>query len=292
MNFMTGKNNKKIIKTLVILSAITISAAMLSGCTESTLEGLTIVVVSRDSASGTREFFWSNVMDKEDFALTTLEKNSNGAVHQTVSQTPGAVGFVGLGYVDNNVKALKIDGVEATVENVVSGDYPIARNLNMFTDGEPTGLALEFLNYMDSAEGQAIVEEEGFVPKEDTGSYQIVEGLSGTLTITGSTTVLPIADLVAEQFEELYENVQVTVTGGGSSVGVQSAGAGTVDIGMASREMKSSEQDNYPNLVEHVICSDGIAVIVHPTNTYVDDLTVEQVKSVYTGETTNWDEFN
>ncbi len=289
---MTGKNNKKIIKTLVILSAIMISATMLSGCTESTPDGLTIVVVGRDSASGTREFFWSNVMDKEDFALTTLEKNSNGAVHQTVSQTPGAVGFVGLGYVDSDVKALKIDGVEATVENVISGDYPIARNLNMFTDGEPTGLALEFLNYIDSAEGQAVVEEEGFVPKEDTGSYQTVEGLSGTLTITGSTTVLPIADLVAEQFEELYEDVEVTVTGGGSSVGVQSVGEGTVDIGMASRELKSSEQDSYPSLVEHVVCSDGIAIIVHPTNTYVDGLTVEQVKSVYTGEITNWDEFN
>jgi len=104
-------------------------------------------------------------MDKEDFVDTMLEKNSNGAVHQTVSQTEGAIGFVGLGYLDDEVKAVEIGGVVANVANVLSGDYPIARNLNMFTDGEPTGTALEFLNYIDSDEGQAIVESEGFVPK-------------------------------------------------------------------------------------------------------------------------------
>ncbi len=288
---MNGEKKTIFNKTLVIFTLLALSAIMLSGCVEtSDDDGLSIVAVGRDSASGTREFFYEHVMDKEDFMDTMLEKNSNGAVHQTVSQTKGAIGYVGLGYIDDNVKALKIDGVEPTVSNVMDGSYPVARNLNMFTNGEPTGLALEFLNFIDSDEGQAIIEEEGFVPKESSGPYSTVDGLSGTITIIGSTTVLPIAGLAGEEFEKLYTDVTISVSGGGSSVGVQSAGEGTADIGMASREIKSSEQQSYPDLVVHVVCSDGIALIVHPENDFVDGLTLQQVKDIYLGSFTNWNE--
>ena len=288
-----NREKKKILnKTLVVFTLITLAATVLSGCTETSDDdaGLSIVVVGRDSASGTREFFYEHVMEKEDFMDSMLEKNSNGAVHQTISQTKGAVGYVGLGYIDNNVKALKVNGIEPTVANVMSGTYPIARNLNMFTDGEPTGLALEFLNFIDSDEGQAIVGEEGFVPKQSSGPYTTVEDLSGSITIIGSTTVLPIASLAGEAFEALYPGVTIAVSGGGSSVGVTSAGEGTADIGMASREIKSSEIDKYPTLVIHVVCSDGIAMIVHPDNDYVDDLTIQQVKDIYLGTYANWNE--
>ena len=280
-------------KTLVVFTLIALAATVLSGCTETNENndaGLSIVIVGRDSASGTREFFYEHVMDKDDFTDIMLEKNSNGAVHQTVSQTKGAIGYVGLGYIDNNVKALTVNGIEPTVANVKSGTYPVARNLNMFTDGEPTGIALEFLNFIDSNEGQAIVEEEGFVPKQGSGPYTTVGGLSGQITIVGSTTVLPIASLAGEAFEALYPGVTIAVSGGGSSVGVTSAGEGTAEIGMASREIKTSETEKYPTLMVHVVCSDGIAMIVHPDNTYVDDLTVQQVKNIYLGTYTNWNE--
>lgn len=126
-----------------------------------------IVVVGRDSASGTREYFYESVMQKEDFVSGQLEKNSNGAVKQTIAQTPGAIGYVGLGYIDGTVKALSIgpDGstVEPTIEAVKAGTYPIARELYMVTKGEPTGLAAEYINFVLSDEGQALVEEEGFV---------------------------------------------------------------------------------------------------------------------------------
>ena len=129
-----------------------------------------IVVINRDSASGTREFFWKHVMLKDDFVATALEKNSNGAVKQTVSQTPNAIGYVGLGYVDNSVKAVKIkkDGmeIEPTVENILNGEYPISRSLYMITNGEPKGIAKDFIDFVLSEEGQKIVEEEGFVPIE------------------------------------------------------------------------------------------------------------------------------
>lgn len=129
---------------------------------------LEIVVIGRDSASGTREFFYKSVMDKEDFVSTQLVKNSNGAVRQTVEQTPGAIGYVSLGYLDEGVKGVKIDidgtRIDPTLDNVVNGRYPIARSLYMFTNGQPAGLTAEFLEFIRSAEGQQIVADEGFVP--------------------------------------------------------------------------------------------------------------------------------
>ena len=127
-----------------------------------------IVVVGRDSASGTREFFSEKVMNKGDFTSTQLEKNSNGAVQQTIAQTPGAIGYVGLGFIDNTVKAVKVDTngalVEPTIANILSGAYPRSRSLYMITNGQPTALAKTYLDYILSPEGQSILAEEGFVP--------------------------------------------------------------------------------------------------------------------------------
>jgi len=130
-------------------------------------DDMEIVVVGRDSSSGTRETFHELVMDKEDFVPTQMEKNSNGAVQQTVAHTPGAIGYVGLGYIDETIKAVQIDTdgnkVMPTIENVQNGSYPIARSLNMFTKGQATGLSKDYINYILSNDGQAIIEEEGFV---------------------------------------------------------------------------------------------------------------------------------
>jgi len=127
-----------------------------------------IVVVGRDSASGTREFFTSSVMGGQNYVPTMLEKNSNGAVQQTISQTPGAIGYVGLGFIDESVKAIKVNTgsveVEPTVQNVLSGKYPLSRSLYLLTSGQPSGLAKEYLDYILSPEGQGLLTEEGFVP--------------------------------------------------------------------------------------------------------------------------------
>jgi phosphate transport system substrate-binding protein len=125
---------------------------------------LEIVVVGRDSASGTREFFHEAVMNKEDFVASQLEKASNAGVKESVKNTEGAIGYVGLGYLDETVKAIKVDDVDATVAKVISGDYPVSRALYMYTEGEPTGLAKAYLDFIKSPAGQTIVEEEGFVP--------------------------------------------------------------------------------------------------------------------------------
>ncbi|MDO9540663.1 MAG: phosphate ABC transporter substrate-binding protein [Methanocalculus sp.] len=127
-----------------------------------------IVVVGRDSASGTREFFYEEVMKKEEFTRTQQELNSNGAVKQTIAQTPDAIGYVGLGYIDTTVKAITInkDGtmIVPTIDNVKNKTYPIARSLHMYTNGPETGLVKDYLDFLMSAEGQRIVSEEGFVP--------------------------------------------------------------------------------------------------------------------------------
>ncbi len=129
---------------------------------------LEIVVVGRDSASGTREFFSEKVMNKGNYTSIQLEKNSNGAVQQTIAQTPGAIGYVGLGFIDNSVKAVKVDTngalVDPTIANVLSGSYPLSRSLYMITNGQSTGLAKMYLDYLLSPEGQRILSEEGFVP--------------------------------------------------------------------------------------------------------------------------------
>ncbi|MEM2935484.1 MAG: phosphate ABC transporter substrate-binding protein [Candidatus Thermoplasmatota archaeon] len=123
-----------------------------------------IVVVGRDTASGTGEFFWEHIMKKENFTSSMLALPSNGAIHDKIAITPNAIGFVGIGYITDSVKALKLDGIEPKVVNIKSKVYPLARELYLFTKGEPTGLANEFIDFIKSTEGQKIVEEEGFIP--------------------------------------------------------------------------------------------------------------------------------
>ena len=282
---------KKETKTLLaigFLSITLISTTLLSGCTQNQ-NGLSIVVIGRDSASGTREFFWEHVMGKENFTSKLQEKNSNGGIYQTVTQTPGAIGYVGLGYVDSGVKALKINNITANAENVLAGTYPIARDLYLFTMGNASGLAKEFIEFIMSTEGQEIVDEEGFVPLPTSEAYNSTnKNPSGSLTIGGSTTVFPIIEKAKDAFKVKYPQISITVSSTGSGAGITSVMAGTVDIAMSSRDLKSSEDNK--GLMKYTIASDGIAIIVNPENTYVDNITMEQLKAIYKGEITNWDE--
>jgi len=288
INIIQKKLNKNIGSLIIGLSIIALLfTTLFSGCVQQQ-EGLSIVLIGRDSTSGTREFFWTFVMGKANFSANLLEKNSNGAIQQTVAQTPSAIGYVGLGYVDATVKALTIDNITANVQNILDKTYPISRELYMFTNGNATGLAKEFIMYIQSTEGQAIVTEEGFVPLQNTVHYNTTgKTLSGTLTVSGSTTVLPIADKAATSFKALHPSVTVTVTGGGSGVGISAVIQKTVDIGMSSRDLQTSES-NLKVLVKYIIAKDGIVIIVNPQNTYVTGLTMAQLKAIYLGDITDW----
>jgi len=245
-----------------------------------------IVVIIREDGSGTRATFEELVHDDASPTDDALQKPSNGAAKTTVSQTPSAIGYIGLGYVDDTVKMIDVDGVTASETTILDGSYPISRNLYMITNGEPEGLAKTFLDYLLSAEGQEIVAEEGFIKVSDGSS---TEELSGIIAIAGSTTVQPIASAAADAFMELHSDVTVTVQGGGSGTGVTQVGQGTVDIGNASREIKGSEYVEYPNLVPTAVAADGVAVVTHPGNS-VSNLTKDQIAQIFTGAITNWSE--
>ena len=284
---MSVEKNKNFVNNLLgFILIILIFLTFFAGCIQKQ-EGLPIVIIGRDSTSGTREFFWQHVMGKENFSVMLQERNSNGGVYLSVSQTPGAMGYVSLGYVDGGVKALKIDNITANADNIISGNYPIARDLSMFTKGNATGAAIEFIEFIQSSEGQLIVEEEGFVPFSTSFPYNSSgKQLSGTLKIGGSTTVFPIAEKAKDAFVRLYPDISITVSSTGSGAGIISVGQGTVDIGMSSRDLKSSESNL--GLMKYVIAKDGIAIIVNKENTHIDSLTIDQLKAIYKGEITNW----
>ncbi|MGC9346913.1 MAG: phosphate ABC transporter substrate-binding protein PstS family protein [Anaerolineae bacterium] len=256
-------------------------------------ENVPITVISREEGSGTRGAFEEMVMG-EDAAITdsAIFQDSNGKVRTAVASTPNSIAFLSFGYLDNSVLAISIDGVEPTVENAVNGSYPVVRPLNMVTLGEPEGAVKDFLDFVMSPDGQAIVVDEGFIAVvegmgEESASEPPAEG-QGQISIAGSTTVQPVAEKVGEAFSEMT-GVKVDVAGGGSSSGVKAAGDGTADIGNASRDIKDSELETYPELVIHTIAKDGIAIVSHPEGT-VDELTTDQVRDIFAGVITDWSE--
>ncbi|MGC9358147.1 MAG: phosphate ABC transporter substrate-binding protein, partial [Anaerolineae bacterium] len=254
-----------------------------------------IIVVSREEGSGTRAAFEELVMGDEGppIADTAILQPSNGAVRTTVSTTPDAVGFLSFGYLDESVKAIKIEGTAPTPANASDGSYPVVRPLNMMTNGEPSGAVKDWLDFILSDEGQQIVADEDYIPvggsMETEEPAEDTEELAGEISVAGSTTVQPLAQLFAEAFMEQNPNVSIDIQGGGSSVGVKSAGQDVTDIGMASREIKDSELEEYPDLKIYVIARDGIAIATHP-DVPVDNLTLDQVRDIFAGDITNWNE--
>jgi phosphate transport system substrate-binding protein len=252
-----------------------------------------IVVVSREEGSGTRAAFEELVMETGDeeaqISEDALLQQSNGQVRTTVSTTPDSIGYLSFGFLDESINTVAIDGVVPTVANVKNDSYPIFRPLNMLTNGEPGDLAQAFLDFILSDAGQALVAEDYITVTEEESMEEPEEGLSGQLQLAGSTTVQPLAEVLAEAFMAENPDVMIEVQGGGSSVGVTSAGEGTVDIGNASRNVKDSEFETFPELQVFTIAYDGIAIVTHP-DLELPSLTIEQVKAIFAGEITNYSE--
>jgi phosphate transport system substrate-binding protein len=241
----------------------------------------TIHVVAREEGSGTRAAFEEMVMGKNGpvIVANAILQPSNGALRTTVAGDADAIGFLSFGYLDSSVKAFSVESIAATVANAKSGVYPIVRPLLFLTGSQPTGIVKQFIDYCLSYKGQAMVESEGYIAVGPT-----VE-MKGTITEAGSTTVQPLAEEVAAAFMAKYPDITVIIQGGGSGVGVKSAQDGTADIGAASRELTAEEIAS--GLVEHVLAKDGIAIIAHPSQT-ITNLTVAQIKDIFSGAITNW----
>lgn len=253
-----------------------------------------ITVVSREDGSGTRGAFIElfgieEKIDDQKVDMTTEEAvitNSTSVMMSTVASDEYAIGYISLGSLDDSVKALKIDGAEATVESIKEEEYKVARPFNIATKEEISDAAQDFINFILSEEGQAVVEENKYIPMDDVEAYES-NGAEGKVTVSGSSSVSPVMEKLKEAYELVNENVEVEIQTSDSTTGMQDAINGISDIGMASRELKDSEVEE--GLISTVIATDGIAVVVNNANP-MDDMTSEQVKSIFTGETLNWDE--
>ncbi|MEI3524955.1 MAG: substrate-binding domain-containing protein [Eubacteriales bacterium] len=310
-------------KTVSLLMTMALTAAMLAGCGSSETADTTaaadttaeaedtaaaadtatadfdteedISVYSREDGSGTRgafiELFGVEEKDangeKIDNTTEDATITNNTSVMMTgVAGDDYAIGYVSLGSLNDTVKALKIDGVEPTVENIKSDSYKVYRPFNIATKGEVSEAAQDFIDYILSAEGQQIVSDEGYITIDDAAPAFAGGQASGSVTVAGSSSVSPVMEKLAEAYMKLNGNVKIEIQTSDSTTGMTSAMDGVCDIGMASRELKDTEAEK---LTATVIAQDGIAVVVNNNNP-IDNLTKDQVKSIYVGETTSWSE--
>lgn len=272
-------------KFLALLSCAVLMAATAVGCGS---QNEKITVVSREDGSGTRSAF-SELMgivkdDKDNTTDTAEVTNSTSVMLTTVAGNKAAIGYVSLGSLNDTVKAVKVDGVEATAENVKAGKYAVSRPFNIVTGKDLTPLAQDFISYILSTDGQAVVDEKGYISVTQGEAYK-ASGQTGTLTIAGSTSVAPLMEVLADKYMALNSGVKIEIQQSGSSAGITSAIEGVCQIGMASRELKDSETAK--GVTATKIAMDGIAVIVNKDNS-CSELTSDQIRKIYTGETTQW----
>ncbi len=328
-------------KIASILTAAVIGATVFATAVSAAPSGA-ITVVSREDGSGTRGAFVElfgiqEEVDGEKVDMTTVDAsitNSTSVMMTTVSGDENAIGYISLGSLNDTVKAVKIDGAEASAENVSNDTYKVSRPFNIVTSKEAGDAAKDFVSYIMSAEGQQIVEDNGYIKEDaEAAAYeageasgkvvvagsssispvmeklkeayqQIVEDngyikedaeaaayeageASGKVVVAGSSSISPVMEKLKEAYEEVNKDVTIEIQTSDSTTGINSANEGICDIGMASRELKDKEKEL--GLEAQVIARDGIAVVVNNEND-TDELTSEQVKAIFTGETTEWEE--
>ena len=255
----------------------------------------TINVISREDGSGTRGAFIElfgiqEEKDGEKIDMTTVDAsitNSTSVMMTTVAGDENAIGYISLGSLNDTVKAVKIDGAEATAENVANDTYKVSRPFNIVTGEKVSEAAQDFVNYIMSEEGKQIVEDNGYIKADAEAKPYEAADVEGKVVVAGSSSISPVMEKLKEAYEAVNKNVTVEVQQSDSTTGVTSAAEGICDIGMASRELKDEETEM--NLTATVIAKDGIAVVVNNENE-VEDLTSDQVKAIFTGETTEWED--
>lgn len=253
-----------------------------------------ITICSREDGSGTRgafiELFGIEEKDADGNKVDNTTEaakitNSTSVMLSTVAQDVNAIGYVSLGSLDDSVTALKIDGAEATAENIESGDYKVVRPFNIATKDDVSEAAQDFITYIMSADGQKIIQDNGYIKADEKAPAYKSNGAKGKVVVGGSSSVTPVMEKLKEAYAKANKDVTVEVQQSDSTTGVTNAIEGTCDIGMASRDLADSEAKK--GVKATVIAKDGIAVIVNK-DSKVDELTSAQVKDIYTGKTTKW----
>lgn len=287
-------------RVLAMLACGVLTAGLLTGCGGSSsdtagADDAEITVVSREDGSGTRDAFVElfGVQDEDDKGektdMTTEDAtitSSTEVVMTTVAGNKNAIGYCSLGSLNDTVKAVKIDGVEATVDNINNGKYAISRPFNIATNGTPSEVTQDFINYILSEDGQKIVEENGYIKASDAGAFKS-NGAKGKIVVAGSSSVSPVMEKLMEAYKKVNTGADVELQESDSTTGMKNAIAKTCDIGMASRDLKDSETS--AGLKATVIAKDGITVVVNKENS-IDNLTKDQVNNIYRGKITTWGE--
>lgn len=280
---------KKYLKSFVALMLM----GCLAACSSATKDE--IHVLTREQGSGTRGAFIelfgieqkNEAGEKVDLTYEKAEEtNSTSVMITTIVSDANAIGYISLGALNDDVKALKIDGTQASVENVKNGTYKVSRPFNIVTKDELSDVASDFIRFIMSAQGQAVVEESGYVSEGNEGNYE-PSGLKGKVIVSGSSSVTPLMQKLQEAYMKLNKDVVIEVQQFDSTTGVSNTIDGLCDIGMASRELKDSEISKGVSSTK--IAIDGIAVIVNKENT-LDGLTSDQVYQIFTGELTSFEE--
>ncbi len=279
-------------KFLATILAVSTMAFAMAGCGGNNDK---ITVISREDGSGTRGAFVELLGIEEknaegvkiDRTIETAEITEKTSVMMTsIEGNKQAIGYISLGSLNDTVKALAIDGVVASVDNIKNGTYKVARPFNIAAKDTLNEVGTDFIAFIMSAEGQAVVEDNGYISEGNTGAYT-ASNLSGKIVVGGSSSVTPVMEKLKEAYVKLNPNVTIEIQQSDSTTGMNNAIDGIYDIGMASRDLKDSELEK--GLIPTAIAIDGIAVIVNNDNE-VDGLTSDQVKEIYIGNITTWSE--
>jgi phosphate ABC transporter substrate-binding protein, PhoT family (TC 3.A.1.7.1) len=271
---------------------VTLLALFFTGC--AARNSNEIAVVSREDGSGTRGAFIElfgieekdangNKVDKTTDEATVV--NSTSVVMTTVAGNKNSIGYISLGSLNDTVKAVKVDGVEPTVENIKNNTYKVFRPFNIATRDDISELAQDFISFILSSDGQKVVEENSYIAASEKGPYSGTKP-SGKIVIAGSSSVTPLMEKLKEAYLKVNTNAEIEIQASDSTTGMKLAMEGTCDIGMASRELKESE---LKKLKPTVIAMDGLVVIVNKENP-VSNLTSDQIKGIFKGEITSWNE--
>lgn len=285
------KTKKKI---LGLALSVVLAVGSLTACGGAAADD-TISVVTREEGSGTRGAFieLTGVEEKDadgnkvdNTTVDAISVNSTAIVMTTVSGNDKAIGYISLGSLNDTVKPLQIDGVDPTADNINNGTYTLSRPFHVVTKGELSEPAQDFMNFILSADGQAIVSKEGYIEVENSGAFTS-SGVEGKVIVAGSSSVTPVMQKLQEAYQAVNPKVKIEVQESDSTTGITSAADGTCDIGMASRDLKDEETSQ--GLEATAIAKDGIVVVVHKDNE-VSNLSTSQVKDIFTGAVTSWSE--
>lgn len=281
-------------KILALTLCVVMAIAVFTGCgnnnADSKTDGAPITVISREDGSGTRGAFtelMGIMVDDVDNTTTSAEiSQSTSVVLTTVAGNKNSIGYVSLGSLNDAVKAVKVDGVDATVENIKGGSYAVSRPFLVVTNDKLTDVSKDFIKFILSKQGQDIIAEEGYITIDDNAAdYETQKGISGKIVLAGSTSVSPVMQKLADVYKAIYSDVTLEIQQTGSGAGITSTIEGACDIGMSSRDLKPEETAE--GIEGITIAMDGIAVVVNNENS-VEDLTSEQIRQIFTGEVTDW----